>query len=45
MFVAYGSDPDALDDLAQRLRSVVADGGRLRSLVESAESSGFEFDD
>jgi hypothetical protein len=44
-FVAYSQDRAALDDLAGRLRTVAADGSRLRDLVELAESSGFEFDD
>jgi len=44
-FVACSQDRAALDDLAGRLRTVAADGSRLRDLVEFAESSEFEFDD
>jgi hypothetical protein len=44
MYVAYGQDREALDDLAQLLRPVVGDARRLRGLVEFATSSGFEFD-
>ena len=43
-FVAYSEDRSVLDDLAGRLRAVAADGNRLRTLVQHAESIGFEFD-
>jgi hypothetical protein len=45
MFVAYGTDRAALDDLAARLTAVATDAGRIRQLVTAAEESGFEFDD
>jgi hypothetical protein len=44
-FVAYSEDRSALDDHAGRLRAVAVDRNRLRTLVEHAESVGFEFDD
>lgn len=44
-FVAYSEDRGVLDELAGHLWSVATDGGRLRTLVEHAESIGYEFDD
>ncbi|RKS79883.1 immunity protein 51 of polymorphic toxin system [Actinomadura pelletieri DSM 43383] len=45
MFCAYGEDRAALQELAEVMLAVIADGDRMRGLVASAESSGFEFDD
>jgi hypothetical protein len=44
-FVAYSEDRGVLVDLAGRLRTVATNGNRLRTIVEHAESIGFEFDD
>ena len=44
-YFATSNDRDALDDLAVLLRTVAADGNRLRQLMEYAQASGFEFDD
>jgi len=45
MFVAYGSDRPALDELAALVAAVMADAGRLRQIVALAEERNFEFDD
>lgn len=45
MFVAYGSDRPALDELATLMTTVATDADRLRRLVALAEERGFEFDD
>jgi hypothetical protein len=45
MFVAYGSDTLALDELAVLMTAVGTDPDRLRQLVALAEKRGFEFDD
>ena len=45
MFCAYGADRTALEELGGPLSAVAADAGRMRKLVASAESTGFEFDD
>lgn len=44
-FLAHSSDRAVLDDLAKRLRAVATDEGRLRQLMELAQSRGFVFDD
>ncbi|MFB6396103.1 Imm51 family immunity protein [Polymorphospora lycopeni] len=45
MFCAYGTDREALEDLANRMAAVASDAGRIRELVELAKANGFEFDD
>ncbi|MCO8269582.1 immunity 51 family protein [Actinoplanes sp. TRM 88003] len=45
MFVAYGTDRPALEELSVRLTAVASDADRARQLVAAAKESGFEFDD
>ncbi|MFY1616950.1 Imm51 family immunity protein [Micromonospora sp. WMMD736] len=45
MFCAYGTDREALEELAARMRVVATDGERMRRLITDAEARGFEFDD
>ncbi|MEV4629190.1 Imm51 family immunity protein [Micromonospora sp. NPDC049523] len=45
MFVAYGTDKAALEELATRMTVVATDPERIRQLVADAEANGFEFDD
>jgi hypothetical protein len=45
MFVAYGPDQPALDELATLMTAVATNADRLRQLVALAETRGFEFDD
>lgn len=45
MFVAYGSDRQALNELAARMTAVATDAERVRRLVAFARETGFEFDD
>jgi hypothetical protein len=45
MFVAYGPDRQALDELADRMTAVATDAERVRHLVGFAKDTGFEFDD
>jgi hypothetical protein len=45
MFVAYGEDRPALEDLGTRLSAVATDPARLRDLVTQASAAGFDFDD
>ncbi|WP_329108435.1 immunity 51 family protein [Micromonospora sp. NBC_01699] len=45
MFVAYGTDRDALEELATLMRAVATDTERARQLITSAKANGFEFDD
>ncbi|RSN64514.1 MULTISPECIES: Imm51 family immunity protein [Actinomadura] len=45
MFCAYGDDRTALEELGTLMAAVAGDGDRMRSLIESAEAAGFEFDD
>ncbi|WP_326560305.1 Imm51 family immunity protein [Micromonospora sp. NBC_01796] len=45
MFVAYGTDRAALEELAIRMTAVATDPERMRQLVADAEANGFEFDD
>lgn len=45
MFVAYGSDRPALDELATLMAAVATDAGRLRQIVALAQERDFEFDD
>ncbi|MGX6603419.1 Imm51 family immunity protein [Micromonosporaceae bacterium Da 78-11] len=44
-FCAYGTDREALADLAGRLNAVTSDGDRLRQLITEAGAEGFDFDD
>jgi hypothetical protein len=44
-FSAYGTDRDALEELATRMSGVAADAERVRQLITLAEANGFEFDD
>lgn len=45
MFSAYGTDPDALVDLATRLALLAREPDRMRALVVAADADGFDFDD
>jgi hypothetical protein len=45
MFVAYGPDRPALDELATLMTAVATNADLLRRLVALAEKRGFEFDD
>ncbi|XBB68218.1 Imm51 family immunity protein [Nocardioides sp. WV_118_6] len=45
MFVAYGTDRDALADLGTRMAVVAGDAAALTALIARAEADGFEFDD
>jgi len=45
MFVAYGADRSALDELGALMTAVATEPDRLRRLVALAEERGFEFDD
>ncbi|GIH28420.1 hypothetical protein Aph01nite_67300 [Acrocarpospora phusangensis] len=45
MFCAYGTDRQALEELARRMAAVATDPDRVRQLVATAGASGFEFDD
>lgn len=45
MFVAYGSDPSALDELRTLMTAVATDADRMRRLVALAAERGVEFDD
>ncbi|BCB78139.1 hypothetical protein GCM10022251_32480 [Phytohabitans flavus] len=45
MFVAYGTDRAALEDLGERMSALASDEERMRELVTTAEEAGFEFDD
>lgn len=45
MFCAYGTDREALEELAARMKVVATDSELMRRLVTDAEARGFEFDD
>ncbi|GAA1818412.1 hypothetical protein GCM10009682_43820 [Luedemannella flava] len=45
MFVAYGTDREALAELGALLDAVASDADRLRAIVAAAIADGFEFDD
>jgi hypothetical protein len=45
MFCAYGTDRQALEELAARMAVVATDPDRMRQLVATADANGFEFDD
>ncbi len=45
MFCAYGTDREALEELATRMSAVAADAERVRQLIALARANGFEFDD
>ncbi|MFA1543483.1 Imm51 family immunity protein [Actinomadura monticuli] len=45
MFCAHSEDRTVLQELAELITPVTTDGDRMRTLITSAEASGFEFDD
>ncbi|MQY06071.1 Imm51 family immunity protein [Actinomadura macrotermitis] len=45
MFCAYGTDQAALQELGSLMSTVANDAERMRALVASATTAGFEFDD
>ncbi|WP_432994047.1 Imm51 family immunity protein [Dactylosporangium sp. CA-233914] len=45
MFVAYGADRPALEQLGAAMSEVAGDADRMRRIVALAAERGFEFDD
>ncbi|KXK58398.1 hypothetical protein AWW66_30000 [Micromonospora rosaria] len=45
MFCAYGTDRDALAELAARMSAVATDPERIRQVIALAPATGVEFDD
>ncbi|TDB92726.1 hypothetical protein E1091_12650 [Micromonospora fluostatini] len=45
MFCAYGTDRDALAELAGRMSAVATDPERIRQVIALAHATGVEFDD